>query len=653
MSFMDTVDKSIARIISAASGEMGIGYQFVTFVLALLILVGLLFGIYSIWNAASKKTFKSKFNTDGFDKDLVISVRGDLQGYSHPKFQMGMDYLKNLAAASGVELRTIQEEAGDMKGTLQILYVSGLESFFRGLPSRTILGTLSLKDGVMSSLLDQTTFFFTFSSTDASVPSAFVQKLITEGNGRAVYVQDTSLPPNTVVMRLTRVVGGTMEDGEWFNEFPNLPIEVLRFPVSRTELTTEDKASGSAAIEKARVKRPEPVFKATFVVEYQSEYESVANSIRDYIKNSSRFKDPGFNVTISKSTSPGIKIILSSLETNLNKRKIPISLMTLPLVLVYVPESMVNYGGLIFDAFDKSFAVYWETILSIARRDVPGVRSGGPTVIRLEGDVDPLMVRGRLELMNFSGETEREMLIIYKYVQNKNPKRPIGSVSAYLESFDEVHLAGMQDELRARIKNEFKSGTFLGNVEAHLFINGPAAVNGPSITNNPLLANEALASTKILPWVAFVTTNGKKPSEDDVLRNLGCPTPDSSCPTTSCPACPKCTEAGPCPSCPLWDPSKVAPKENVIEIISNSTMTNRSLVVPTLSELIRARLAFVNKNVTFKFTTKNTGQDSVNNKTIRIKVGTTYNKWFTYPANTAGLRTLTDALVKDLTPLLV
>jgi hypothetical protein len=658
-------------------------------VFTLLILVAI---IAPILVAVNKKK-KSKFDTKGFEFDtpLQILIRSGLpEEQAFERSQTFFGYLQGKGA--NVEVFSYENDPS-LQTKTQIVYMGGFESFFQRTPSGTLIGYAAEpgKDNTDLNIIVRYTNpafkDYQFASTDAQ-PNTFVRSMLTSSGKEIItYVQDSSLPADVVVMRLIRA-GSVQPDKPiepWYNEYKKLPLEVLRFSKTKTSFTQADSATIEAAIGAARVPKPTPVFKPTFLIECPPALKTVADQVAEMIKRELQRETTGLDVVVeANSTKPHMNVILESVDSNI-KWYMPIQHMTMPLVLVHAPANLAITANVYF-AFESSWKMYNEQLKQALQIVTPKDRSG-PAVIRLEGDADPVLLRGRLELLNLFGEKERTMPVVVKYIQNKNPKRPNGTVSAYIESFDQNRVRQIVDtNVLGKITKEFPSGTFLGNTKTYFVVNG--------ITTNPkssLTGSDELVLIHGMPLLNFVQGTGQKPNEDTVLADLGCPPPlepipcpscpppppptvcppekvcptpppcpscppEKVCPTPPpCPSCPPekiCPKPDPCPSCPLWDPAKKAPVGNDVQIVSNTGMSNRTRLLPTLVELIRVRLAFANKTANFTYANSSgSGTNSANSTSIRIKYKS-YNKLVAYPTTDAAMRTLVDTIVADLTPLL-
>lgn len=360
--------------------------------------------------------------------------------------------------------------------------------------------------------------------------------------------------------------------------------------------------------------------------------------------------------TTSVSTKPFLTVYLTSLESTQPHRQ-GLKVYTYPVLLFTIPVSNSTPALPTIREIGYAVSESLRTYNDMGKRTRDNRKFPfEPVVIRLEGDVDPSMVRSRIEGLNITSLNRRNVPVIFKYVQKKNPKRLPGFLFAYIDTVDSKFIdAVKQQGIPPEILEKMAPGTFMGFVRTIYFVNG--ALSAVDDVDLQLFAPYFI-STSTLEYVEAVVKpyenwlDGKsqhKPVEEDVFVKTGCPIPELM------PVCPTCEVAKPCPSCPtcsMWDPKKVAPAGNSISIFVNTSTTNNTQIVRTLAELIRVRLAFNNRVANVSMTAVNKGKDAVPKNQIRIKLKT-YNKVFTYPTTDAGMRTLIDGIISDITPLLV
>ena len=221
--------------------------------------------------------------------------------------------------------------------------------------------------------------------------------------------------------------------------------------------------------------------------------------------------------------------------------------------------------------------------------------------------MDPVYMRSRLESMNYLGNLDRHMAIIYKYVQNKNRNRPRRTVYAYVESYDQKIVSTLPSDFQTMVAR-VPMGSFLGMTKAHYLANGiDIAHGGP----NPLLATDREIAQAADPLAIFMQTGkGSLPSEEDIINSLGCPTPDPCppekvCPTPDpCPSCPPekaCPTPDPCPSCPTFDIATMCPKPEACPTFDVATMCPSKPVWP-----LKAAIPASAKTFNIYYTSKNT-----------------------------------------------
>jgi hypothetical protein len=640
----------------------------------LTVLAVLLTILVIIWVSRRRK---SKFSSP-VDSELKVLFRSGLS--DEAVFQKSQPYLKWFNEISSIGFSSAYERDESLGETIQFLYMGGTESLFGSTPSRTVIGFMP-KNGepnfdVLRTYTNPDYTEFVMSAADAQRPFQFDNKL--------PYIQDKSLPSDVAVLRLVR--GGhypPIAPGEpWTDVFPVLPLEVHRGPRDeRTFMANQAYESFLSKVKAARNPKPSPAFlNLTYSIECPPGMENVANALASVLKRivegdrSSNAKKQA-TVTVTTSSTPSINIMVTSLETNLSNH--PLKQIQMPLQLLTVPTRNMVHVDIIAVAAVNSYAVYENASRELMRAEVPSDRSG-PVVLRLEGDVDPSLVRSRIDLLNRFGNLEPNMPLIVRYTKKKNSNRPVGAIFGYLESYDTKRLESvLGPEMTAKVTGEFPPGSFVVQISAHHLVNGVPNSSEQdqrlrdASEKNPLLVTQDVAAKLIQPIFSFLEGKGEKPLEENIVRDLGCPTPDPcpSCPLPpapepcpSCPSCPSCPThepcpscpvPEPCPSCPLWDPSKAVPSANVVLVYTNSGMTNGKMITRTLAELIRTRLAFANKTVKFTFFSSNSGPNMVNKTSVRIRFGTAYNKTFVYPTDEAGLRSLVDTVVSDLTPQLL
>ena len=622
------------------------------------------------------KAMKSKFgNTQAADEPLMIYIksgltsRDDADNRSTP-FIMNVLQQINQKSAPGthVENEMTQEIIGDemvtrrkiefdasLGSTTQIIYSSGLKSLFGGLPKGAVLANLTTlnTDGVYNpdtSILERYTDsricwmrinFYPAMPISQQTAMKNALEAIADSNTRFKVVfmkSDVGLSANRAQISLTG--GGRLEPElpghPWFDQFdvqPPLPTIVLsleNIPATWSDFTSQQKTTLVSLASAIRKKRPTPTMQTAYLIEAPESKMDVANAVADYLKNVKHFA-PYETTTVKIETSDTFNIMLTSMASSLGaewKR------VTMPVLLTTVPAEIRVTSDQICQAVTSSVKMFNDLVRA---PEPENAKTAGPVVIRLESDMDPVYMRSRLELMNYLGNTDPQITVIWKYVQNKNRNRPRGAMYAYLESYDQKFVSTLPAELQTMVAR-VPMGSFLGVTKAHYLVNGlDFARAGP----NPLLATDREIAQAADPLAIFVETGkGSLPNEEDIINSLGCPTPDPCpscppekvCPTPDpCPSCPPervCPTPDPCPSCPTFDVATMCPKpepcptfdvdkmcpskpvwplKNPIPATAKSFNLNytatktQAIVAASLAEAVQMRITFAQKpNAIFK-----------------------------------------------------
>lgn len=587
-----------------------VNWMMSVFIWVLLLLI--LFALIYVPMVAAKK---NKFgNPPAADEPLTIYFKSGLTQWEEVYNSQTQDFILNKLApitakstnpnviykAVGLRFEEVRTTTADgfvsrprldidanLGKNIQIVYSSGLTSLFGNMASGTVLANLTTDNsGIYTqdmSILDMYTdpkvvwltmmHYATMPTAQVEALKNSLEALKNDNTKFKVTLEKYSANANVGRMVMVMITGGGRLEPElpgrpWFDQFDSARLPMAVIPLSNLSTTVTDFTAAQkqqlfdAAIKARSLKRPDPTFETMYLIEAPPSQLDVANEVATYLKNVKHFTP--YESTVVKvetsTTATEMNILLVSMKNSLG---ITWKAVTMPVLLTTVPAGIRVTTNQINSAVTSSVKFYNELAKALEQKTP---KQFGPTVIRIEGDMDPEYVRSRLEQMNYNGGIDSVLTMIVKYVQNKNKNRPRGTLFVYLESYDKNLLSKFPPDVQA-MAARLPTGSFLGSMKAHSLINGPDMANaGP----NPLLASEQLLSETFDPIINFVQTGkGALPREEDVVDALGCPIrdpcpPEKICPTPEpCPSCPPekvCPTPEPCPSCP---PEKVCPTFDV------------------------------------------------------------------------------------------
>ncbi len=631
----ETLKKALMFQLKNPDGS--VNWMMTVFVWVLLLLI--LFALIYVPIIAAKK--KSKFGNTNADEPLTIYLRSGMKDWSEA-YNKSLPYIFNtLAPISALSIKNpmgrevqyemVQESTGPdemtirqrvdydatLGNTTQIVYSSGLKSLFGDMPNGTVLVELttlspngSYVEPVNSTLQRYTDprivwlrlrFNIGLNATARNAIIAALERIVDPATNVAFRV--TSWTSDSRVstagrMEIDVVGGGRLRpDAPGFPWFDHLgdktskPVTILvldNIASTWSGFTQQQRSTLVQAAAAARTTRPAPTFQSTYLIEAPASKMDVANAVAAYLRNVKHFA-PYETTTVKIETSDSFNIVLVSMSSSLGlewKR------LTMPVLLTTVPADIRVTSDQICQAVTSSVKMY----NSVADAPEPRLpKMAGPTVIRIEGDMDPVYMRSRLESMNYMGNVENQLMFIFKYIQNKNRNRPRGTVYAYLESYDQKFVSTLPAELQTMVAR-IPMGSFLGMTKAHYLVNGIDTARGAP---NPLVATDREIAQAADPLANFMRTGkGSLPSEEDIINSLGCPTSD---PCPSCPSEKICPTPDPCPSCPTFDVATMCPKPEPCPTFDLEKMCPSKPVWP-----LKAAIPTTAKSFTIYYTSKNT-----------------------------------------------